>query len=110
MDQQLSCAAVIESHIIPLSLSTSLLLRYDKISNKKMHVSIDVLCKNVPPQFCVYLTYTRNLRFVQKPDYKYLRGLFYDLFRQQGFKDDCNTSTPHRRTPLIALSHLQAAR
>ena len=64
-----------------------------------MHVSIDVLCKNVPPQFCVYLTYTRNLRFVQKPDYKYLRGLFYDLFRQQGFKDDWSdnnaASPPH---------------
>ena len=38
----------------------------------------------LPPSLCC-----RNLRFVQKPDYKYLRGLFYDLFRQQGFKDDC---------------------
>ena len=63
--------------------------KYDKISNKKMNISIDTLCKNVPQQFAVYLTYTRNLRFIQKPDYKYLRGLFYDLFRQQGFKDDC---------------------
>jgi casein kinase 1 len=63
--------------------------KYDKISNKKMNISIDALCKNVPQQFAVYLTYTRNLRFIQKPDYKYLRGLFYDLFRQQGFVDDC---------------------
>ena len=33
------------------------LFRYDKISNKKMNISIEQLCKSVPAQFCVYLTY-----------------------------------------------------
>ena len=33
--------------------------KYDKISNKKMNISIDTLCKNVPQQFAVYLTHAQ---------------------------------------------------
>jgi len=63
--------------------------KYDKISQSKMAISIETLCKGAPPAFKTYLEYCRQLRFTQKPDYKYLRSLFYDLFKQNGWKDDC---------------------
>jgi len=35
-----------------------------------------------------YLTYCRNLRFEDKPDYVYLRNLLKDLFIKSGFELD----------------------
>lgn len=35
-----------------------------------------------------YLTYVRNLRFDEKPDYSYLRTLLKDLFTKSGFEMD----------------------
>jgi hypothetical protein len=60
--------------------------KYDKISQSKMSISIETLCKGAPTAFKTYLEYCRQLRFTQKPDYKYLRTLFYDIFRQHGWK------------------------
>ena len=58
-----------------------------------MQISIEQLCKGAPPAFRTYLEYTRQLRFTQKPDYKYLRSLFYDLFRASGWKVRKGTQT-----------------
>jgi len=35
-----------------------------------------------------YLSYCRNLKFEDKPDYNYLKGLFKDLFTKSGFDFD----------------------
>ena len=43
---------------------------------KKLETSADVLCKGFPMEFSQYLTYCKNLKFEDKPDYNYLRGLF----------------------------------
>jgi hypothetical protein len=63
--------------------------KYQKILNKKVEISIDDLCKGCPEEFATYLKYCRQLKFGRTPDYKYLRNLFYTLFRREGFKDDC---------------------
>lgn len=55
--------------------------KYEKISEKKMATSVEVLCKGFPAEFAMYLNYCRGLRFEEKPDYKYLRQLFRILFR-----------------------------
>ena len=60
--------------------------KYDKISASKMQISVETLCKDAPAAFRIYLQYCRELRFTQKPDYKYLRSLFYDLFKYSGWK------------------------
>lgn len=55
--------------------------KYEKISEKKMAVPVEVLCKGFPAEFSMYLNYCRGLRFEEVPDYMYLRQLFRILFR-----------------------------
>ncbi|KAK1289199.1 Casein kinase I isoform delta-like [Acorus calamus] len=62
--------------------------KYDKISEKKMLTPVEVLCKGYPPEFTSYFTYSRNLRFDEKPDYSYLKRLFRDLFIREGYSFD----------------------
>ncbi|MFQ6620579.1 hypothetical protein Gotur_000919 [Gossypium turneri] len=54
--------------------------KYDKVSEKKVSTSIEVLCKSYPSEFVSYFHYCRSLRFEDKPDYSYLNRLFRDLF------------------------------
>ncbi|PXF40761.1 Casein kinase 1-like protein 2 [Gracilariopsis chorda] len=63
--------------------------KYQKISDRKVSTSINELCKNYPSEFATYLRYCRSLRFDDRPDYAYLRGLFRDLYLREGFADDC---------------------
>ena len=59
--------------------------KYKMIMEKKQSVSISELCQGCPVQFAEYLTYCRSLSFDSKPDMQYLRGLFRDLYIQQGY-------------------------
>ena len=36
-------------------------------------------------EFATYLNYCRQLRFEDRPDYAYLRGLFKDLYIKEGY-------------------------
>ena len=58
--------------------------KYEKIMEKKLATSVETLCKGFPPEFVTYLTYCRNLRFDERPDYAYLKNLFKDLFLTAG--------------------------
>ncbi|XP_071715600.1 casein kinase 1-like protein 11 [Rutidosis leptorrhynchoides] len=62
--------------------------KYDKISEKKMLTTIEVLCKSYPSEFVSYFHYCRSLRFEDKPDYSYLKRLFRDLFIREGYQFD----------------------
>lgn len=62
--------------------------KYEKIMEKKLGTPLEVLCKDVPQQFRDLLVYARNLEFEDEPDYAYLRGLFEDLMRKEGFEMD----------------------
>lgn len=62
--------------------------KYQKISDRKVSTPINELCKNYPPEFAIYLRYCRSLRFDDRPNYAYLRGLFRDLYLREGFADD----------------------
>lgn len=62
--------------------------KYEKISERKMSTPVDVLCKNFPSEFTMYLNYCRGLRFDETPDYIYLRQLFRILFRTSGYQYD----------------------
>ncbi|XP_076933921.1 casein kinase 1-like protein 7 isoform X2 [Bidens hawaiensis] len=62
--------------------------KYDRISEKKMFTSIEVLCKSYPSEFVSYFHYCRSLRFEDKPAYSYLKKLFRDLFIREGYQYD----------------------
>lgn len=49
--------------------------KYEKIGMKKQTTTINELCYGFPIQFAQYLTYVRNLKFDEEPNYDYLIGL-----------------------------------
>jgi hypothetical protein len=55
---------------------------------KKMNTSVEVLCKNFPPEFAAYINYTRQLRFEDRPDYGHLRRIFKELFMREKYEYD----------------------
>jgi len=56
--------------------------------NRKKATSIEVLCKDLPEEFSTYISYVRNLKFPEKPDYSYLRKLFKDAMQKLGHQFD----------------------
>ncbi|XP_039826049.1 casein kinase 1-like protein 10 isoform X2 [Panicum virgatum] len=62
--------------------------KYDKISEKKMLTSAEVLCKSYPSEFISYFHYCRSLRFEDRPDYSFLKKLFRDVFIREGYQFD----------------------
>eukprot|EP00457_Paulinella_chromatophora_P007497 gb/GEZN01007520.1/.p1 GENE.gb/GEZN01007520.1/~~gb/GEZN01007520.1/.p1 ORF type:complete len:455 (+),score=54.07 gb/GEZN01007520.1/:94-1458(+) len=63
--------------------------KYQRILMKKMGTKVADLCKGFPDEFATFLKYAKELKFPDKPNYKHLRRLFYDLFRREGWTDDC---------------------
>lgn len=61
--------------------------KYQKIMDKKMAVSISLLCKDVPDECKHYLEYCRSLRFEDKPNYPYLKALFRDAVDEAKYGD-----------------------
>ncbi|VDP89066.1 unnamed protein product [Echinostoma caproni] len=59
--------------------------KYERIYEKKVSTSIDALCRGYPPEFAIYLTHCRSLRFDEAPNYGFLRGNFRNLFRSSSF-------------------------
>lgn len=55
--------------------------KYEKIWEMKNSLPIDETCKPWPIEFSLFLKYSRKLRFLDDPDYVYLRQLFRVLFR-----------------------------
>ncbi|CAD8196632.1 unnamed protein product [Paramecium octaurelia] len=61
---------------------------HESTMGKKLQISIESLCKGYPQEFVTYLTYVKNLRLDEKPDYNYLRTLFKNLFTKSEFEMD----------------------
>lgn len=49
---------------------------------------MEVLCEGLPACFLSYMNYCRNLKFEQKPDYKYIKGLFDQTFVEFKYEAD----------------------
>lgn len=62
--------------------------KYERIMERKLTTGVEALCRGLPREFAVFLTYARHLRFDDKPDYIYLRRILRDLFVRQGFTYD----------------------
>ncbi|KAG7820923.1 hypothetical protein KL942_000211 [Ogataea angusta] len=63
-------------------------MKYEKIGEKKQATSIQQLCHKLPKAFADYLTYARNLRFEEEPNYEYLISLMDAALEDIGEVDD----------------------
>ena len=50
--------------------------KYQRIMEKKLQIPTDILCLGLPEEISIYLNYVKGLRFEDRPDYDFLRGLF----------------------------------
>ena len=62
--------------------------KYDRILEKKLSISTEVLCQGLPVEFKEYLDYCKNLKFDERPDYLYLAKLFKDLSIKLEYHND----------------------
>ena len=62
--------------------------KYDKIKQKKISTTVEILTQGLPEQFTAYLNYCRTLKFDEKPDYAYLKRIFKELMHKNGFDND----------------------
>lgn len=58
------------------------------IREMKETISTEDLCHGLPKEFVAYFDHVRSLQFGEKPRYSYLRRLFSNLFRREGFEWD----------------------
>jgi casein kinase 1 len=62
--------------------------KYNRIKDKKVSTTIELLTRGLPEELSSFLTYCRNLKFEEKPDYNYLRKLLRDIMHKNGFEND----------------------
>ena len=60
---------------------------YLKVAQMKNDIRPEKLCENLPIEFAHYLRYVKNLKFEEEPNYQYLRNLFVQMMRKQGFEE-----------------------
>jgi len=53
-----------------------------------MQTPVETLCKGYPPEFSTYLTYCKNLRFEDKPDYQHCKSLFKSVMAKNNYEYD----------------------
>ncbi|KII62869.1 Casein kinase I isoform alpha [Thelohanellus kitauei] len=62
--------------------------KYNLICERKLALTLDSLCRQVPEQFGEYMRYVYHLRFDQKPDYMLLRQLFRQMMQHNNIRVD----------------------
>jgi serine/threonine protein kinase len=65
--------------------------KYKKVYEKKKKSVPNEICKDLPEEFKMFISYVLDLDFMDKPNYNYLNGLVDRLFTKFGCsKDDIN--------------------
>jgi serine/threonine protein kinase len=62
--------------------------KYDKIKQLKYDTKLDVLCEGQPVELAKFIQYARDMKFEDKPDYNYLRGLLRKAAEKNGLQFD----------------------
>ena len=53
--------------------------KYQRIMEKKLQIPTEMLCHGLPGEFALFINYSKSLRFEDRPDYDYIRGLFLKM-------------------------------
>ncbi len=67
---------------------------------KKISTPVEVLCKGFPEELRIFLNYTRDLRFDDRPDYAYLKKLITAVIEREQIKIDYNFDWVIRKQEL----------
>ena len=62
--------------------------KYDRIKQLKYDIKLDELCQGHPVELAKFIQYARDMKFEDKPDYNYLRGLLRKAAEVKGLKFD----------------------
>lgn len=71
------------------------------IMEKKISTPAEFLCKGFPQELAVFINYAKALKFEEKPDYKYLKGLLATARKANHIEMDGRydwTVTSHKQT------------
>ena len=63
--------------------------KYEKIKEKKLTTPLAELCKGFPEEIESFISYTRELRFEDRPDYLYLKKLIKQMADKENIQFDC---------------------
>ena len=59
--------------------------KYKKILQKKMEISSNELCRELPQEFGLILDYVKNIKYEEKPDYKKMRDLLNNIIKNENY-------------------------
>jgi hypothetical protein len=62
--------------------------KYERIMEKKISTSIETLCKGFPEELQIFIHYTRDLRFDDRPDYGFLKRLIKAISEREKIEMD----------------------
>lgn len=62
--------------------------KYSKIMEKKLNISVEMLCKGLPEEVTSCLKYVKSLRFDEEPNYLYLRNSFLKIAERERVRID----------------------
>ena len=62
--------------------------RYDRIKKLKITLKLEDLCQGLPKECAKFIQYARNMKFEDRPDYNYLRGLLRHAAKKNGLEFD----------------------
>ena len=64
--------------------------KYERIKKVKMETKLTLLCAGLPEEIIKFIQYARDMRFEDKPNYSYLRGLLRKIASRNALKMDPN--------------------
>lgn len=62
--------------------------KYQRILERKQATHPEQLCRGFPNEFKDFFAHCSSLGFEDRPDYRYLKRIFKDLYERQGYEDD----------------------
>ena len=70
--------------------------KFVRLTEKKLATISEVLCDGLPSEFRTCLEYARSLKFEERPQYDYLKGLFAELARKINAENQMYEWVDHR--------------
>ena len=62
--------------------------KYEKIKEKKVTTQLPDLCRGFPEETQTFITYAKELRFEDRPDYSYLKKLIRQMAERENIVFD----------------------